>query len=74
MTDALTPRQERDLILATKHLANAMKAFQRAGVPAGQNAESWQFLVAQGERAACEASDRLIDGLEEHDRRRASDE
>ena len=65
MPDGLTPRQEKQLNLAIRHLGRAMKALDRAQLPLAKTGEHWLFKINAGERKVGEASDRLIAGMEE---------
>lgn len=62
----LSARQRREIDTALRHMGRAMKAFARAGLPEpSDHAYSWLFGLHRGERRLGEASDTVIDALEE---------
>lgn len=76
MADALTPRQEKELATTLRHLGRAMASLKRANIPDGGAGiyPDWLYDLRRAEEATWAASNKLVDALEEHDRRRASDE
>jgi len=69
VTAELTPRQRRQVNLAIGHLGRAMKALQRADLPLPPPSlgTSPFYDLDRGVRLVGEASDALIDGMEQLD-------
>lgn len=66
--DTLTPRQKREVDVALRHLGRAMKALGRADLPDAEgwsDRSGWVNGLQRGLRKVGEASDTLIDALEE---------
>ena len=59
----LAPKQRREVDTAVRHLGRAMRALDRARVPAGAATERAILELNRGERLVAQASDKLIDGL-----------
>lgn len=63
---ALTQKQVDELNMTLRHLARALKSFERANLPARDPGayRGWLSALERGGLAIAAASDKIIDGLE----------